>query len=250
MNNTHGRIQILALLGFVFSTVLYSAPAAAQEPFVITAPPAGSIVQAGQPVTIRWTGGDPSWLVDVSLIELTPGFPFAAVAAPASLVPNSGVVADWPFPSNIGYGSLRYDTCGHTYQFYVQEVDQITWTYGPHFTVACAIPVDIDIKPGSTPNSINPKSRGRIPVAILSSAEFDATTQIVQNSLTFGSTGSEMSLTSCHPEDVNGDWLNDLVCHFFTQQTGFMSGDTAGELNGLTPDGTPITGTDSVRIVR
>ena len=35
--------------------------------------------------------------------------------------------------------------------------------------------VEIDIKPGSWPNAINPGSNGVIPVAILSSPEFDAT---------------------------------------------------------------------------
>jgi len=34
--------------------------------------------------------------------------------------------------------------------------------------------IDIDIKPGSDPNSINSKSMGLVPVAILSSANFDA----------------------------------------------------------------------------
>ena len=38
------------------------------------------------------------------------------------------------------------------------------------------ITVAIDIKPGSFPNSINPKSRGVIPVAILTTDSFDATT--------------------------------------------------------------------------
>ncbi len=36
--------------------------------------------------------------------------------------------------------------------------------------------VDIDIKPGGDPNSINLNSRGVIPVAILSTETFDATT--------------------------------------------------------------------------
>jgi hypothetical protein len=36
------------------------------------------------------------------------------------------------------------------------------------------VTVEIDIKPGSYPNSINPKSRGVIPVAILTTEDFDA----------------------------------------------------------------------------
>jgi hypothetical protein len=70
-------------------------------------------------------------------------------------------------------------------------------------------------------------------------------------SLTFGRTGHEASLAFCSPspEDVNADGLLDLVCHFTIQQTGFQPGNTAGVLKGKTIDGTPIEGTDSVRIV-
>ena len=113
------------------------------------------------------------------------------------------------------------------------------------------IPVDIDIKPGSDPNSINPKSRGTIPVAILSTPDFDATSEVDKLSLTFGSTGDEESLAKCTKsnEDVSGDGLDDIVCHFNTQDTGFQQGDTEGILRGMTLDGVPIEGEDAVRIV-
>lgn len=115
-----------------------------------------------------------------------------------------------------------------------------------------AIPVDIDIKPGSFPNSINTKSKGTIPVAILSTHDFDATTEVNKDSLTFGATGDEDSLAKCTKsnEDVNGDGLDDIVCHFSTQDTGFLVGDTEGILRGQTNGGTPIEGRDSVRIVQ
>ena len=111
--------------------------------------------------------------------------------------------------------------------------------------------VDIDIKPGSDPNSINPKSKGNIPVAILSTADLDAPTEVDKASLTFGSTGDEESLAKCPKsnEDVNGDGRLDLVCHFSTQETGFDLGDTEGILRGQTVDGALIEGRDSVRIV-
>jgi probable HAF family extracellular repeat protein len=114
--------------------------------------------------------------------------------------------------------------------------------------------VTIDIKPGSEANSINPKSKGKIPVAILSTEDFDAPSQMDQNPLTlrFGSTGNEPSLAFCNPkgEDINGDGLEDLVCHFYTQETGFgdQCGDTEGILRGMTMDGISIEGRDSVRI--
>lgn len=109
----------------------------------------------------------------------------------------------------------------------------------------------IDIKPGSYPNSINPKSRGKIPVAILSTPDFDAPTQVNKTSLTFGRTGDEQSLAFCNksPEDVNNDGLLDQVCHFYTQSAGFQAGDTEGIIRGKTVDEVEIEGRDSVRVV-
>ena len=115
--------------------------------------------------------------------------------------------------------------------------------------IAEHITVDIDIKPGGAPNSINRRSRGRIPVAILSSPTFDSLSKVDTGSLTFGRTGDEPSLAFCNPEDVNGDRLLDVVCHFHTETTGFVAGDIQGVLKGKTRSGVPINGTDSVRIV-
>jgi len=114
------------------------------------------------------------------------------------------------------------------------------------------ITVDLDIKPHSFPNSINTKSRGRIPVAILSSPTFDAPAEVDKSSLTFGRTGDEASLAFCtnSNEDVNDDGLVDVVCHFYNQATGFQIGDTEGVLKGVTQGGRPFEGVDSVRIVK
>ncbi len=59
-------------------------------------------------------------------------------------------------------------------------------TYDADDFFTTAIPVTIDIKPGSDPNSINPKSKGKIPVAILSTQDFDAPQMVDKDSLTFG----------------------------------------------------------------
>jgi len=128
----------------------------------------------------------------------------------------------------------------------VVGIDSVTITGDP-----IVIIVPIDIKPGSDPNSINPKSKGKIPVALLSTQEFHAPEKINKDSLTFGPTGDEDSLAFCNKrgEDINGDGLKDLVCHFYTEDTEFLCGDTEGVLKGMTTDGTPIEGRDSVRIV-
>ena len=118
-------------------------------------------------------------------------------------------------------------------------------------TITSFIPIAIDIKPGSSTNPINPASSGTTPIAILSNASFDAPSLVDTSSVTFGRTGTEQSLAFCDSrgKDVNGDGLLDLVCHFYTQKTGFKAGDTVGMLQGRTTSGQLIRGTDSVVIV-
>jgi len=118
-------------------------------------------------------------------------------------------------------------------------------------TIIPFIPVAIDIKPGGFPNAIKLTSKSTIPVAILSSSTFSAPTGVDKTSLTFGRTGNAPSLAFCDStgEDVNRDGLLDLVCHFYTQKTGFQIADTKGVLRGRTVGGQLIKGADSVQIV-
>ena len=112
------------------------------------------------------------------------------------------------------------------------------------------IEINIDIKPGSDTNSINLKSKDTLPVAILSTQDFDAASQVDKTSLTFGKTGDEVSLASCNKKtkDINDDGLKDLVCQFNIPLTGFHIGDTAGILKGKTVNGDGLTGQDSIKI--
>ena len=50
-------------------------------------------------------------------------------------------------------------------------------------------------------------------------------------------------------EDVNGDGLLDLVVHVSTSVLQLSETDTEAVLEGRTVDGTPIRGTDTVRVV-
>jgi hypothetical protein len=109
----------------------------------------------------------------------------------------------------------------------------------------------IDVRPGKSSKQINPKSLGRLQVAILSTRTFDAPKAVVQSSITFGSTGSENSLTSCSRtfKDVNGDGLPDLTCRFSLRYAGFQKGNTVGVLRFTDTRRRPYEGRDAITTV-
>ena len=115
-----------------------------------------------------------------------------------------------------------------------------------------AVSVSIDIRPNTAVNTISLTTGTEVPVAILSSASFDATTQVDRTSLTFGHAGTEASFKSCNlrASDVNGDGYKDLVCHFDGTKGAFVLGDTTGYLQGKTTAGNAISGSDSVNIIK
>ena len=128
---------------------------------------------------------------------------------------------------------------------------------GPEFFVIlrpAVIPVSIDIKPGSDPNSINcTNHKESIAVAILTTDDFDATT-VDHTTVTFeGATETHVNkktgVARRHEEDVDGDGDTDLVLHFRLGDTGLTCDSTEGSLEGETFDGQGIEGTDAVRMI-
>jgi len=111
--------------------------------------------------------------------------------------------------------------------------------------VQCRIPptttVEIDIKPGSDPNSVNCNSKGVVPFAILSDENFDATTipiEIVSMSLvSSGPIQVNEVHNQLHLEDVNGDGLLDGVLHINIQ-----------DICLFIPEGTPIRSTIQITL--
>jgi hypothetical protein len=111
--------------------------------------------------------------------------------------------------------------------------------------------VTIDILPNSPSNVIYLRgSPGILPVAVLSTPDFDAASMVDRTSLTFGRTGDEHSLILCFKRglDMNRDRNPDLFCLFRTRATGFQVGDTEGILKGKTLDGLAIEGRNEVVI--
>lgn len=102
----------------------------------------------------------------------------------------------------------------------------------------------IDIKPGGDPNSINLSSKGVIPVAILTTGDFDAGTV---DRATVAFAGADALRGAL--EDVDRDGDLDLILHFRTRDTNIQPGDVEACLTGRTSSGTSFQACDSIRIV-
>ena len=111
--------------------------------------------------------------------------------------------------------------------------------------------VAIDIKPGDTANTVNPKSRGYIWVAILSETDpaspFDPLSAVDISTVQFGLEGRE-SLAAPR-KGLYQDGLEDLLLRFAKPKTGILCGAVKAKLVGKTYSGKKFVGVDSLRTV-
>lgn len=105
--------------------------------------------------------------------------------------------------------------------------------------------ITIDIRPESPRNVVQLDITGKLPVAVLSTLEFSATS-LVPSSIRFGKTGTEAASAKPSVEDVNADGLPDLVCFFRIEETGLTCDSTKGVLKAVTGGGVPVQGADSL----
>ena len=111
--------------------------------------------------------------------------------------------------------------------------------------------INIDIKPGrGMIVRLDPKGKHAIPVALLSSREFNALAVDV-SSLRFGKTGYEQSLRKCAERgiDVNRDGRRDLVCEFGNDVAQFELGDSEGIVRGRTTAGQSFEGRGMLKVI-
>ena len=190
----------------------------------------GDITDCGISLLATDFVGDPG--LDAFTDNGTPGnghFPLLETS-PAIDAGNNDVCLSEPVLATDQIGNPRIGTC---------DIGAIEFS--------SVLTIALDIRPGSAENPINPKSNGVIPVAILGTNGFDAST-IDQASLRFGP-GQALAEGNGHLVDLNGDGQLDLVLHFRTQDSGIQCGDTSVSITGQTLNGTLIQGSDSITTV-
>jgi hypothetical protein len=106
------------------------------------------------------------------------------------------------------------------------------------------VDISIDIKPGGNPNRFNLKSKGVVPVAVMTTDDFDAST--INPKTVFFAAVAAVRWTE---EDVDVDGDLDLLFHFKTQELILDKDSTVATLTGFTYDGQAIEGTGRVNIV-
>ncbi len=110
------------------------------------------------------------------------------------------------------------------------------------------IQITIDVKPGDSPTTIEPKREGMVPIAILSSKQFDAA-QVDPATVRAGAKGSEASLFRSMMEDVNGDRVTDVMLLFKVPELGLDCSGKSITVKGKTRDGKEFEGTEMVTMV-
>lgn len=107
----------------------------------------------------------------------------------------------------------------------------------------------IDVKPGTSPNVLNTTSNGVIPVALLSSPTFDATS-VPLETLRFGPGATTEEHRRKHIEDVNGDGRPDVMLHFSTRLSNVSAADRRICLTGTILPGMTFEACDQLAVVK
>jgi probable HAF family extracellular repeat protein len=126
------------------------------------------------------------------------------------------------------------------------ETHAMLWELSPAF-----VTVNIDIKPGSSENTINLHSHGVVPVAILSDASFDAT-HVDPSTVTLADAPVRIKGNGqwmAEVRDVNGDGRPDLVVKVETDVLTLAASAVTATLKGRTEAGVNIQGSDIVRLI-
>jgi hypothetical protein len=266
-NTSHIRIKYWLIIGCILAVLLFASPCSALI-----------IVNSGQTLNIG-TGRDieeVDYLIVIGTVNLYPGaYVSQKIYALSGCVINNyggqmgenGLISAFSgildpqitvYGSNFAVNNIPCGPLATAFSLETNVYEVLTGVYEdrepinlrfygnvPVYLVDILDPeVVIDIKPGSVPNSINLKSKGVVPVAVMSTDVFDATT-IDPTTVVFAG-ASPVHWTF---EDVDDNGLKDMLFHFRTQELVLTPDSTEAMLTGGTYDGVSIFGTDEVRIV-
>ena len=106
--------------------------------------------------------------------------------------------------------------------------------------------MSIDIEPKKDGQIRNPTGGGQVKVAILTTAEFDATT-VDASTLAFGP--SNAAPTRIQTKDVDKDGDLDFLAVFNKTDTGIRCGDTEATLTGETNAAESFEGCDAITTI-
>jgi hypothetical protein len=120
----------------------------------------------------------------------------------------------------------------------------VSWSGG---VSAQSIRVSIDVKPGDTPTSIEADRGGLLPVAILSTRDFDAST-VDPSTIRVGPTGTEAEAFRSMLEDVDRDGRADRLVLVRVQDLRVECSHTTLRLTGKTIAGATIEGSEAVTV--
>lgn len=121
-------------------------------------------------------------------------------------------------------------------------------------TVTYDLGIDVDIKPGSDPSSLNWDGHGKVPIAILGSADFDVTTidpmTVEMNGAGAALKGKKDPTAMASYSDVNGDGYIDLVVQIQdTDEDVVAAGSTWVRVTCRTYDGIDFVGIGDINLV-
>lgn len=118
----------------------------------------------------------------------------------------------------------------------------VDWTAGAGGGEA-VVAAEIDVKPGSSENKINLRSKGVVIVALLTTPDFDA---LDADPVTVSFAGADAVRWS--RDDADGDGDVDLIFQFKVQMLDLNAQSTEALLEGMTFSGQVFEGSDSVEV--
>lgn len=126
-----------------------------------------------------------------------------------------------------------------SYSNYYQMPDILSWEFPQ---------MEIDVRPGSDDNPINLKSGGVVPVAFITTDDFDAL-ELDSSTIAFGPAGAPIAHVRAHVEDVDGDGDMDLLAHFRIKPAGIGATDHEVCVTAQTLAGASYRACDNVTTV-